>query len=418
LQTIAEEGAPGEGKTVGEEKETPTPTPESTLLQQKAESLLNTLLLYNVYYNQDEEEGDSADKPTLKPLDGLTSPTGRDDENTPGPENVIKISVEMEELKKYVPNLSVKNSQDLKVIAAELANSIQINEKGEVLVNSTKINPNALSVTEKKLSIQENPDNKPSKDKNNKKKVLFKMTKAYGDKKYLVLINYIEKLSTINGVMSLAGREDDKVYEDFELFIEVSAVCLSHSAIKPLVWELALQEAQKLSGLANTAKIAKFFANNIHVFGDQLLLSTPFNYYVNEKNVMIMNENVIKTIQNRFRTRKFTKNFIRFKETLITLKPKNPERAIINLNNVSYNVLGYEKSPTELEIMTWDLTNYEKHSILMKKATVEKIYARDRRRAYHYIFKFLTFEFNNKKEYILALREKNMIDYLQKEGEM
>ena len=384
------------------------------MLQQKAESLLNTLLLYNVYYNQDEEEGDSADKPTPNPLDGITSPTGRND----GPENVIKISVEMEELKKYVPNLSVKNSQDLKVIAAELANSIQINEKGEVMVNSTKINPNALSVTEKKLSIQENPDNKPSKDKNNKKKVLFKMTKAYGDKKYLVLINYIEKLSTINGVMSLAGREDDKVYEDFELFIEVSAVCLSHSAIKPLVWELALQEAQKLSGLTNTAKIAKFFANNIHVFGDQLLLSTPFNYYVNEKNVMIMNENAIKMIQNRFRTRKFTKNFIRFKETLIALKPKNPERAIINLNNVSYNVLGYEKSPTELEIMTWDLTNYEKHSIMMKKSVVEKIYTRDRRRAYHYIFKFLTFEFNNKKEYILSLREKNMVDYLQKEGEM
>ena len=384
---------------------------------------MNTLLLYNVYYNRDEEAVDSVINPLLANPDEVSSEVKKQlregNLQSSQSDNFIKISVEMDELRKYAPNLLVTSSQDLKHIAAELANSIQISEKGEVLVNHAKLNPNALSVVEKKLASMQVTDPKSNKDNknNNKKKVLFKMTKVYGEKKYLLLINYIEKLSTINGVLSITGREDDQVYEDFELFLEVSAVCLSHSAVKPLVWELSLQEGQKLSGMTNTAKIAKFFANNIHVFGDQLLLSTPFNIYANQKNVIVMNENAIKMIQNRFKTRKFVKNFNKFKTTLITLKQKIISRAIISLNNISYQVLGFEKNEIELEIQAWDLINYDKHELSVRKSIVEKVYTRDRKIAINSIFKFLAFELNSQKEFALTFKERNMLDYLGRNGD-
>lgn len=407
----------------GEEEEKKVkkdPLPEN-LLNQKTEAQSNNLLLYNVYYNNDETQLKPAPNPLLTESKKDPRHRTRKQSISLATDNVVKISVDLKELRKYNPNLDPKSPADLKMIANELANSIQVNEKGHILINDSKVNPNALKLLEKQLDVVENPVKDFDQDAkySQKKKILFKMTKAYGDRKYLLLINYLEKPSNLNNILSIVRKEDDQVYEEFELFIEVNVVCLSNNAIRPITWELSLKEGQSLSGLVNATEVAKFFAANIHLFGDQILLSTPFQPSVNYKNVMIMNENAIKMIQNRFRTKKFAKNFTRFRNNLIVNRTSIIARAVIAINNVSYHVLGYENSKDQdLQVEVWSLINYEKSMVGVSKKLVEKMYAMDKKKTFNSIFKFLRFELNKKKEYELVLKEKTMFDYLKLQGEM
>jgi hypothetical protein len=375
------------------------------LLQQKAETLSDNVLLYNVYYNT---EIDPNETPTNE-LANLKSESKKNQAS----ENLVRIDIDVNELKRYT-GITPQSSRDLQNLANEITKSIQIDQNGDIIVNSAKLNPNAVNVVERSLNLNKFDEKKLDDNKSTeKRKVLFKNTKAYGERKYLLIITYIERLSNVNKII-LAHQGDDQVYEEFELFIEISGLCLSNPSIKPLLWELSLPECQRITGEGDVHEIAKFFANHINIFGEQFLLSTPLKINMRYKGVTILNEKLIRILQNKFRTRKFLKNFNAFKDQMKNLSGKVLARAVINTGNDHYQVLAYEKTDL-LAIEAWDILNYRRYELLLDSKLLEKYLKFDKERTVKKIFLFLGFETNKNKQYTLVIREKQLMETLSKE---
>mmetsp|Transcript_2162 Transcript_2162/g.1949 ORF Transcript_2162/g.1949 Transcript_2162/m.1949 type:complete len:112 (+) Transcript_2162:343-678(+) len=110
------------------------------------------------------------------------------------------------------------------------------------MVDSSKLNPNVIHLLKRDLHIKEfEAHSQTNKVKNDKRRTLHKSTRIYNKKKFLITISYLEKFSNLNKV-KLAKEGNDQVYEEFELFIEISALCLSNSTEQPMIWEMSLKE--------------------------------------------------------------------------------------------------------------------------------------------------------------------------------
>mgnify|MGYP007031664705 CR=1 FL=1 len=381
---------------------------DAILLQQRAETVADNVLLYNVFYNNDE----TFDNPLISPVAGMKKDFGTVEED-PALRNLVRIDIDVNELKNYTA-FSPKSSKDLKQLANELTKSIQIDENGDVRINSVKLNPNAVHLVHRNLNLTKFEDRKFNEKNNDQKKVLFKTTKVYGDRKYLLIISYIERSSNVNKII-LAHEGTDQVYEEFELFMELTGICLTNPSKKPLNWEVSIQECQKICGSTDISKIAKFFAHNVNIFSDQFILSTPLKVNTRYNGVIILNENLIRTLQNKYRLRKFIKNFSMCKETIKQLGSKIIAQAVVNTNNEPYKVIAYEKGNSLLVVQAWHLQTYQQYELVLDEKPLEKYVAIDKERTIKKIFMYITFEFNKYKQYTLVLREKQFLDSLTKE---
>jgi hypothetical protein len=120
------------------------------ILQQKAAAVADNLLLYNVYYNSDPSKMSNPFENLINTLGNediqKTSRTLNNASSNEGKSNVVKIEVDLAELRKYAPLIDPKSPKDLQIIADEITKSIQINPEGKLVVNKTKINPAALNI--------------------------------------------------------------------------------------------------------------------------------------------------------------------------------------------------------------------------------------------------------------------------------
>ena len=96
--------------------------------------------------------------------------------------------------------INPQSSKDLQNLANEITRSIKIDENGNIMVNADRINPSALTVQKRSLQIKKTEEAKKSEDNKRyeKKKVIFKTTKTFISKKYLMIISFIERASNIN----------------------------------------------------------------------------------------------------------------------------------------------------------------------------------------------------------------------------
>jgi hypothetical protein len=390
----------------GEAGENDVEEQEIMLLQQRAETLSDNVLLYNVFYNNQIDE--------LNLVDALIPSKEKHISPTAATENVIKLEIDMNELKKYAPMVEPKSAKDLQALANEITKSIHVNEKGELLVNSIKLNPNAISLQTKKMNLTKFDESNAEAKKHDKRKVLFKTTRLFREKKYLLIITYIERPSNLNKII-VAHEGNDQVYEEYDLFLDISATCISHKNLKPLTWELPLQECQKYSGKERISDIAKFFAENIHIFADKFLLSTPFKCYAHTNNVIVMYEGSIKILQQKFRTRQFAKNFENFKRNVKEVQQYVMHRSIVNIATEYYHVLALSKNNGSLEIQAWDTYHYSKLELHLEIKPLEKYLGIDKKRTIDLIFRYLGLELSKQGNFRLILREKNLLDALLKE---
>lgn len=383
-----------------EEKEQPM------LLQQKAETVSDNVLLYNVFYNKEQKE-------EVSPIRKFMSSLSKDNMDQKGEiiENVVKLEIDINELKKYAPLLSPSSSKDLQLLANEITNSIQVNHTGQVLINKGKINPNAVRVQEKSLKLAKfDNENTQEIKRNDKRKVLLKTTKFYGERKFLLIITHIERVSNLNKLI-LAHEGNDQVYEEFDIFFEISAIGLSEN-IK-YSWELPLGECERYSGESNPQTIAKFFTNKIYIFADQIVLSCPFKIYTQSKNFLIMYEGAIRSVQRKFRVKKFIRGFNRFRKSVEDNKADIIGRRLAELSGIQCHLLAFLKKE-KIIIQAWESEDFSKYELVIISQPLEKYLHTDKKKTSEKIFLALSLE-ASKAGQSLNIKEKLLFDGLAKE---
>ena len=103
---------------------------DNLLLERRTENIDDCLTVYDVFYNQFEEQ-------KKDPLQKTA--------------NQIKIEVNYEQLRKYIPNFDANSPQDLQKIAKQLLHKIKVNRNGIVTVDSSMINPHILKIVKRKF---------------------------------------------------------------------------------------------------------------------------------------------------------------------------------------------------------------------------------------------------------------------------
>lgn len=78
--------------------------------------------------------------------------------------NYIRVQIDVDKLKKADPNLKTVVSKDeLKSIVHEISKCFTLNEKGQLMVDSNKINPDAIKILDREFS-QFNEQSKKAND--------------------------------------------------------------------------------------------------------------------------------------------------------------------------------------------------------------------------------------------------------------
>ena len=428
---------------------------DNVLIQQKTEVAANTgnICTYNIYYNSDLTKLDDNPLPNKKedllismrqspnkasmrrqtPMKGSMkqSPmqSSMNEEELAqlslqqsSLSNYVKIDVDINELRKYAPNINPTNSEDLLAIASELTNSIQVGQDGKILVNTGKLNLNCLHITDKNLQI--NLDNKKDhldsssliNHSNDRRKVLYKTIKLYQEEKYLLVINHIERLARNTNSVYIHNKNTDQIFEDYDVFIEISSICLSNKDNKKVIWELSLFEAKNLTDQHHPSEIARFFGDHLVMYGDRFLFASKKNInFTITNNSIIVKDSVIRMIQNRFKNKRFNENYAKFYKFLkpfIKLK-KILHRDVITINKV-LQLIAFENEDNRLEIDAWDLDNYDKYVIEIAKESLPKAYNKNKEEIIKIIFKNLNFDYISNSHVGLTLKHKSLLEAFSK----
>ena len=268
------------------------------------------MTLYKVYFNQDEAaEEKSALRSQRRPS-----------------KNLIKIDVDLKELKESSVSKGAFNSSlGLRNFAGEVANSVLVNENGDVMVNSAKLNPNSVSVVEKRLTMIDSKTRQAESQiyNQNKKSIATKRKTCLG-KPYQLNVSVVEKASPINNLIGLTGNEEDQVYEMFEVFLEFSAICkFTKDKKDPIIWEIPFSDAQKLTGCKETHDMARYLIANTDVVENRMLISTTALIPVQQRNVVLVNERFIRALQQRIRDIQLAKRKVRCMKEIEAINTNN-----------------------------------------------------------------------------------------------
>jgi hypothetical protein len=275
--------------------------PDTQLLQRAVQTTNDNLLLYDVYYNSENAIGKQAQ------LDDALS-SGK-------PQNVIKIDVDLKELQSQSV-LGGRTSTDLQSLAKEIRQSILVDDQGTVKVNSNKINPSAINLVERNVMVAK-PTSKHRRTQS--KKILNKTIKFFDKNKYLVIISYKEQQSAVNHLV-LENDPNQYLFDEYDITIEVSTVCMSNPNINSIIWDLKLTDAEHITGLDKLEDIAVFLSNNIVVLNNRFMLVTDKKVLERYPSVFLVNHKVIRSLQSWYTNKKYKAFYKNFKKTHNELK--------------------------------------------------------------------------------------------------
>ena len=127
----------------------------------------------------------------------------------------------------------------MKVIGEQLIEGLVIGTKGEVLIDSNKINPHCLDIQNEFVQTSEGTSTSESKNEEVKiqvsdfKKILLKDTKFFSKVKFLIIIYLVERKVT-----KIIKASQDSVFEEFEVLYQVNGINLSQKNEPPYIWEV------------------------------------------------------------------------------------------------------------------------------------------------------------------------------------
>ena len=140
----------------------------------------------------------------------------------------------------------------MKVIGRQLIDGIKISKDGQLLVDHKKINPSFITVRDSRLDRDLVEEEQPTAlNKSAFVKILVKKTTYFNGRKFLVIINFIERK-----IRKILPVSIDQVFEEYESLYQVVANDLASKIDQPIVWELSPDEARMLSHQKDKIDIA------------------------------------------------------------------------------------------------------------------------------------------------------------------
>lgn len=338
----------------------------------------------------------------------------------PEESNHVQMEIDLKDIKKFNPMLDFSDKYALKNFAEQLTQCIKVNELGEILIDSNKINPKCLHLTKKQEQIQANvkkADPMKQLKKFDRRKLLTKGVKFVGPKKYFLVANYIERpIQSLRGQIS---KRENEVFEDYESLIEIVATSISNEGLK-IQWEMAEQDAFLLAGSTNVKETAKILIDKIQIIGSKgekflfALTDSVAKIFSNislkdeYKDVVFLQEKALKLLQSNVKSRKFNRNY---KEYTKEIEKKNVlAKATFKVGKERLLIFLVENKPS-LEILMWDLTKFSRLCLECKYDIYEGFLTKKRMRpgVLAIVQKFI--QINNGS---ISLDEKTCVETLKK----
>lgn len=275
--------------------------------------------------------------------------------------------------------LDFSDKQALKNFADQLTQSIKANEKGEILIDANKINPQCLHLIQKPSQILKTKintiDSLKELKKFDKKQLIAKGMKLKENKKYFLIINYIERpIQTQNFKVS---EDSDEVFEDYESLIEITVTPTSNDSGK-LIWEVAEKDIYILTNTKNLRDAGKALIEKIQIIG---VKEEKFLFALNEQAlkklsflkeesdcVVFIPEKSLKILQNRIKSRRFFLNYKRYRNEI--QKKVTANKGCIKIGKEKYLIYLFEYKP-EIQIVLWDVKLFTRCQFEVKYSNYE-----------------------------------------------
>lgn len=298
-------------------------------------------------------------------------------------QNYFKIQVHVDKLKKAEPNLpAAYTKDDLKQMVTEITNSFSIGDNGELLVDSNKIDPSAISIQTKHMmnfTKKELDANETSKKKLRELEkilgrnpapmtVLSKTAKIFNRTHYLMIIYKQESIIGEDALSSLAN------YEQYNISYIIELKNLSNSSDQKQPLEFSEAQVRSLFGLADPDEICRFFSKKLNLFNENVILPVVKKLDLTEvlefekKHIVFYYAKALELIQRYLANRKFLAAFNRFKKEMISIGESKILRQAINLENNWYHAVVYLSSKKKhFKAALWNAKTYAEYRIKLSQ---------------------------------------------------
>lgn len=304
-------------------------------------------------------------------------------------QNYLKIQIQVDKIKKAEPNLPVAhNKDDLKDIVEEISKCFVIDDNGELLVDSSKIDPSAVVVVKKNVmrfddrELQENEKSKKRLKELEKilgrnpatLTVLLKTAKIFNKVHFLMIIYKQESIIGEDTLSSLAN------YEQYNVIYTIELKNLSDSSDPKFTAKFSESEVRSLFGLKEDKEICSFFTINLNMYNGNIILPVKKKMHMNEladyekKHIVFYYKKALDLIQKYLINRKFLFAFNKYKKEIQRVKDKIIEKQAIFLENNWFHAVVYlSNSKQNFKVSLWNAKTYQEFKLKISKE-VSKAY--------------------------------------------
>ena len=323
--------------------------------------------------------------------------------------NYIRVQIDVDKLKKADPNLKTVVSKDeLKSIVHEISKCFTLNEKGQLMVDSNKINPDAIKILDREFS-QFNEQSKKANDISERKVLelrdvlsknplpsttLSRNTRIFNKQHYLIIVNKKEALVEEDAVSSLVN------YEQYRVTYSIEIKNLSNSKEKKIHLNFSEEECIEYFSAKSDEEVIRYFEKKLSILEVLQESKNQLSLHSNHRsekeaikkvilpiikkmhmsqileyesqNIIFYYEKALQLIQKFLLNRKFLKAYKSYRYFVQDKEKQTLVKQAISIENNWYQSIVYmASSGKNFKVVLWSLRNYAEFRLKVSKEASE-----------------------------------------------
>ncbi|CAD8050121.1 unnamed protein product [Paramecium sonneborni] len=275
--------------------------------------------------------------------------------------NLIKIDIDLKEFKSQYPGINYSQSNILSQISEQVIDGIRVH-KQKILTKHLK-KKSGINIQGNCEDEEQGKELKISESLKQQSTLLTRFTQFYKNLRYMVVISLIN--------VSFEHYEKlDSVFEPYHPQIKIIAQNQKNN--QRIIWQMNLQQANKLTNQVELKEIAQIIKLNILVLEDKFVYLADFELLEFE-NVIMIKRNTMNLIQRMLKNKKFYKLRKQFEREIQQLKQNGNQfwsniiyYAINQFQSEDYFIcIGIEKR--QYLLLAWNIKDYQRYTLTMYK---------------------------------------------------
>ncbi|CAD8134722.1 unnamed protein product [Paramecium pentaurelia] len=274
--------------------------------------------------------------------------------------NMIKIDIDLKELKSQYPGVNYKQSNILSQLSEQLISGLKVDKQAII----------SKSIQKRGIKIQGNCQNEEkgkelniSESTKQQSTLLSRFTQFYNNLRYMVVISLLD--IPIDSYEKL-----DSVYEPYHSYINITAQNQLNN--KRIIWQMNLQQANKITNQQDLKEIAQTIKFNILVLEDKFVYVADFAI-IEFDNVLMIKRNTMNVIQRMLKNKKFNRLRKQFEIEIKQLKESDNQfwnniiyYGINQFSSEDYFIcIGIERR--QYLLLAWNIKDYQRYTLTMYK---------------------------------------------------